>query len=65
MLFLIHIFILFTYCGCVRYYPRSRTYLDYYPFGPNKYPTTPLEKLYHDLELLKEQGNSNSTKKDM
>lgn len=56
------IFLLFAKYETTRYYSRSRSYLDYYPFGPKQYPTTPLEKLHHDLEILKEQTSSNSTK---
>lgn len=60
---LIRICILFTICECIRYYPRSRSHLDYYPFGPHKYPTTPIERLYHDLELIKEAASNSSKTK--
>ena len=52
------IFLLFAKYETTRYYSRSRSYLEYYPFGPKKYLTTP-------LEILKEQYSSNSTKKYM
>ena len=57
-----YFYILFISYICIHECTNTRSPLYYYPFTNKQPPTTPMEKLKHDLDILAERQNKNVTK---